>query len=93
MTMVTEPLKILHTYKVDRGDLEGGVPSVTSVRSREVERIDRHHVLVAGTRGCFGRDTIDGYAVEAVGSLVTLSRPLWCPPTLLSFVVAHSIPI
>jgi glycosyltransferase involved in cell wall biosynthesis len=75
--MTTEPLKILHTYKVYRGDLEGGVPSVISVLSRESRDSIDNRVLVARTRGRFRRETIDGMPVEAVGSLGTLfSTPL-----------------
>ena len=75
--MTTEPLKILHTYKVYRGDLEGGVPSVISVLSRESRESIDNRVLVARTRGRFRRETIDGMPVEAVGSLGTLfSTPL-----------------
>ncbi|OSI78143.1 glycosyl transferase family 1 [Bradyrhizobium canariense] len=73
--MTTEPLKILHLYKVYRGDLEGGVPSIISVLSRE----SSHHnsVLVARTRGVRRREIIDGTPVEALGSLGTLfSTPL-----------------
>jgi glycosyltransferase involved in cell wall biosynthesis len=75
--MTTEPLKILHTYKVYRGDLAGGVPSVISVLSRESRESIDNRVLVARTRGRFRRETIDGMPVEAVGSLGTLfSTPL-----------------
>jgi glycosyltransferase involved in cell wall biosynthesis len=75
--MTTEPLKILHTYKVYRGDLEGGVPSVISVLSRESRESIDNRVLVARTRGRFRRETIDGMPVEAVGSLGMLfSTPL-----------------
>ncbi|RZN35327.1 glycosyltransferase [Bradyrhizobium sp. Leo121] len=75
--MTIEPLKILHTYKVYRGDLEGGVPSVISVLSRESRESIDNRVLVARTRGRFRRETIDGTPVEAVGSLGTLfSTPL-----------------
>ena len=75
--MTTRPLKILHTYKVYRGDLEGGVPSVISVLSRESRQSIENYVLVARTRGRFRRETIDGTPVEAVGSLGTLfSTPL-----------------
>lgn len=75
--MNTEPLKILHTYKVYRGDLEGGVPSVISALSRESRQSIDNRVLVARTRGFFRRETIDGTPVEAVASLGTLfSTPL-----------------
>jgi glycosyltransferase involved in cell wall biosynthesis len=75
--MTTEPLKILHTYKVYRGDLEGGVPSVISVLSRESRESIDNRVLVARTRGRSRSETIDGMPVEAVGSLGTLfSTPL-----------------
>lgn len=72
-----KPLKVLHTYKVYQSDLEGGVPSVISVLSRESRRCVDNQVLVARVLGRFRRETIKGTPVEAVGSLGTIfSTPI-----------------
>lgn len=77
--MMIEPLRVLHTYKVYRGDLEGGVPSVISVLCRESRRTVDNRVLVARVLGCSRRQTINGTPVEAVASLGTFFSTPFAP--------------
>ncbi len=70
-------LKVLHSYKVYRPDVDGGIPYVIATLARLTrERID-NRILVARRKGYFRQLVVDGVPVEAVTSFGTLfSTPL-----------------
>ena len=71
-----DTLKILHTYKVFRPDIDGGIPFAIAALSRPAETV-ANTILVARRFG-LGRSYVsDGVPVEAVASLGTVfSTPL-----------------
>jgi glycosyltransferase involved in cell wall biosynthesis len=70
-------LRILHAYKIYRPDIDGGIPAVMSSLAQSSDMHATHSILAARRVGAARRYTLDGVAVEAVGSLGTLfSTPL-----------------
>lgn len=71
------PIKILHTYKVYRPDLDGGIPSVIATLSKPTGDHITHDILVARHNGRSHLLDIDGVPVEAVATLGTIfSTPI-----------------
>ena len=70
-------LRILHTYKIYRPDIEGGIPTVISCLIQNPEPGISNSILVARRSGTARSFTSDGVLVEAVASLGTVfSMPL-----------------
>src|SRR3954451_8733009 len=70
-------LRVLHTFKIYRPDIEGGIPAVMSSLAQGSDQCISHSILCARGRGAARHYTIEGVPVEAVASLGTLfSTPL-----------------
>jgi glycosyltransferase involved in cell wall biosynthesis len=71
------PIKILHSYKVYRPDLDGGIPSVIATLSKPAGDSITNEILVARSKGRSRLQDIDGVPVEAVTTLGTIfSTPI-----------------
>jgi len=74
--LLQDTLKILHTYKVFRPDIDGGIPFAIATLSRPAETV-ANTILVARRFGLSRSYVSDGVPVEAVASLGTFfSTPL-----------------
>jgi rhamnosyl/mannosyltransferase len=70
-------LKVLHSYKVYRPDVDGGIPFVVATLTGPGAEDIENEILVARGKGFASRYHVDGVPVEAVTSLGTLlSTPL-----------------
>lgn len=70
-------MKVLHSYKVYRPDLDGGIPFVIATLSQLIRDGVENNILVARLHGLSKRYVFDGVPVEAVTSLGTFfSTPL-----------------
>jgi rhamnosyl/mannosyltransferase len=70
-------LKILHSYKVYRPDIDGGIPFVIAALSRLADKDITNGILVARRVGKARRYVIDDVPVEALSSLGTIfSTPI-----------------
>jgi glycosyltransferase involved in cell wall biosynthesis len=70
-------LKILHSYKVYRPDLDGGIPFAIATLSNPNVSRNRNKILVARLRGSARKYDYDGVPVRAVSSWGTIfSTPL-----------------
>ncbi|ABE63554.1 glycosyl transferase, group 1 [Nitrobacter hamburgensis X14] len=70
-------MKILHSYKVYRPDIDGGIPFVIAALSRLVDNDVTNGILVARRVGKARRYVIDDVPVEALSSLGTIfSTPI-----------------
>lgn len=69
-------MRILHSYKVYRPDIDGGIPFAIAALSRRTDGLE-NSILVARRRGKGRRYLLDGVSVEAVSSFGTFfSTPL-----------------
>lgn len=74
--LLQDKLKILHTYKVFRPDIDGGIPFAIAALSRPAETV-ANTILVARRFGLNRSYVSDGVPVEAVASFGTFfSTPL-----------------
>jgi len=76
--------RVLHTYKIYRPEVDGGIPAVISVLAARAGRAVENEVLTARKRGWFRRWTDGATPVTAVSSLgdiasqpVAPTFPLW----------------
>ncbi|WP_441229138.1 glycosyltransferase [Tardiphaga sp. 215_C5_N2_1] len=82
-------MRILHSYKIYRPDIEGGIPAVISHLTAGARSGEEHSILCARRSGTARSYTIDGTAVEAVASLGTLfSMPL--APAYIPILIGHT---
>jgi glycosyltransferase involved in cell wall biosynthesis len=79
-------LRILHTYKIYRPDIEGGIPAVMSSLAQGSDQDISHSILCARRRGAARQYTIEGASVEAVASLGTLFSTPLAPGYIPAFV-------
>ena len=78
-------MRVLHTYKVYRPDLDGGIPTIMSSLAQDSDDDSHHSILTARRFGRGRRFTLDGVPVHAVASLGTVfSMPL-APSYLFAF--------
>jgi len=76
-TVGSMPLRVLHSYKVYRPEVDGGIPFVIATLTRPDADGGEDRILVARLKGRSKRYAVDGVPVEAVASFGTLfSTPL-----------------
>jgi glycosyltransferase involved in cell wall biosynthesis len=86
---MSSALRILHSYKVYRPDIDGGVPSAIATLCQTPKDEAENRILVARRKGFARRYDIDGVPVEAVASFGTaLSTPL--APTFPFALLRHA---
>lgn len=70
-------VKVLHSYKVYRPDMDGGIPFVIATLSKPAGDDIENHILVARLKGPARNIEVEGVPVEAVASWGTVfSTPL-----------------
>src|SRR5262249_12684627 len=69
---MSTPLKVLHTYKVYRPDVDGGIPFAIASLSKMSPTGVRNEILVARLKGLSRKYAMDGVPVRAVFSFGTL---------------------
>lgn len=94
-------MRVLHTYKIYRPDIDGGIPAVMSNLAGTSDPDIGHSILCARRRGAARHHLIDGIPVEAVASLGTLFSVPMAPGYIPAFirsarnadVVVHHAPL
>ena len=69
---MSSPLKILHSYKVYRPDVDGGIPFAIATLSKLSRAGVKNEILVARLKGLSRKYAMDGVPVRAVSSFGTL---------------------
>src|SRR5438552_10811542 len=80
-TIAAKKCRVLHTYKIYRPEVDGGVPAVISVLAAMAAPNVENEVLAARKRGWFRRWTDGRTPVTAVSSL----GDLWSQPVAPTF--------
>ncbi len=77
--LMTQPLTIVHSYKVYRPDLDGGIPFAMATLAKGTAGGLHHKILVARLKGAGRSLTVDDVPVEAVTSFGNVASTPMAP--------------